>query len=91
LADAAREARGPLTLGAGVVAGLATGVAIGLKVRNKPRVSRRSRALGELAGIAGAAAKEFAQIEKVREETGDKGNRASPIEVVLQGLTHRRG
>jgi hypothetical protein len=94
MADAARRASGPLTLGAGVLGGLATGVAIGLKLRNKPRFSGTGKALGELAGVAGEATKQLARVaadvEKVRGQLADSGGRASPIEVLLQGLTHRR-
>jgi hypothetical protein len=94
VAHAAPAVRGPLTLGAGILGGLATGLAIGLKFRKQPRFGRTGKALGELARVAGAATKQLAHVavdvEKVREQVSDSGTRASPIEVLLQGLTHRR-
>ena len=106
VASAAKSAKGP-ALAAGVtVASLAGGLALGTRMssnrrkvlglpigRKRPMV-RAAEALGKVAKEFGAASgKAAATTEDVRQirEQLDKANRQSPLEVVLDGLTHRRG
>jgi hypothetical protein len=92
VAGTARRAAGPaLTAGAAAAAGLAGGMLIGSRVRR-----RRSGSALALAGakrfiaMAGKASTTADDIRAIREQL-ENANRRSPIEVVLDGLTHRPG
>ena len=90
--------RPALTAGA-AVAGLAGGFALGARLSPKRRrvlgvpLGRKRGALVTLA-VLGKAARELSStsddIRQVREEL-EMANRRSPVEVLLDGLTHRRG
>ena len=89
---AARRGKGPLIAAAAGAAGLAGGFALG---------SRRASRKRALTGILGALAKELGSatrhvsntsedVHEIREQL-KAANKQSPIEVLLDGLTHRRG
>jgi hypothetical protein len=88
---AAKRSRAPAIAAGAAAAGLAGGLLIGSRV---PR--RRSLAARAVAGVqravvtAGKASTAVDDLHAVREQL-DAMNRRSPIEVVLDGLTHRRG
>jgi hypothetical protein len=67
---------------------------LGVPVRRKRGVVRTTEALGKLARELSSATSQVSattdEIRQVREQL-DKANRQSPLEVVLDGLTHRRG
>jgi hypothetical protein len=94
-----------LTAGA-TAAGLAGGLALGARMGSKRRKILglplgRKKALAQAAAAFGDVARELSKARKqasavtddVREirEQVDKANRQSPVEVLLDGLTHRRG
>jgi hypothetical protein len=98
VAGSARRASGPaLTAGAAAVAGLA-GVMIGSRVGSGRGVFRRRPSGAALAlasakrfaAVAGKASNTADDIRAIREQL-ENANRRSPIEVVLDGLTHRPG
>ena len=94
--SAARRARTPaLTLGA-MAAGVAGGLALGSRMgaRRKSGLVRAAEALRDVARELGTATSQVTgTADDVREikEHLDKANRRSPVEVLLDGLTHRRG
>lgn len=91
----ARRVRGPVLLAGATAAGLASGLALGSRMASK----RRGRVA--LLGALGKAASELASVGSQLSDTRDEAreirkhlenaNKRSPIEVVLDGLTHRRG
>ena len=93
VASAARRAPAhALTAGAAAVAGLAGGLVIGSR-RERSRVPARvARAMvggaRRVAVVAGAATSAADDIHAIRRQL-EIGNRRSPIEVVIDGLTHR--
>jgi hypothetical protein len=106
VATAARTAKGPAIAAGATVAGLAGGLALGSRMGSKRRkvlgvplgrkrpMVRAAEALGrvvlKLGSAAGQAAATTDDVRQIREQL-DKANRQSPIEVLLDGLTHRRG
>jgi len=96
----ARKARTPLLAGGAAVAGAAGGLALGARQARKSKMMRRpmvkvdSHDLARAAKNVGRFGVEMgelaSELRKNREET-DSARRRSPIEVVLQGLTTRRG
>jgi hypothetical protein len=86
------------------VAGLAGGLALGALGAPRRRVLRRRKVLGVPVGrqsaaavlakravtAAGRASRTADDIHAVREQL-ERANRRSPVEVLLDGLTHRRG
>jgi hypothetical protein len=106
VSTAARSAKGPLITAGVAAAGLAGGMALGSRMGAKRRkilgvpVGRKrgavvvAGALGKAARELGSATKQASRttedIHEIREQL-DRANRQSPIEVVLNGLTHRRG
>ena len=106
VATAARTAKGPALAVGATVAGLAGGLALGSRMghnrrkvlglpigRKRPAV-RAAEALGRVArGLGSAAGQAAATTEEVRQvrEQLDRANRQSPVEVLLDALTHRRG
>lgn len=95
----ARKAKTPLLAGGAAVAGAAGGLALGARQARRSKALRRpvvkvdSHDLAQAAkgvGRFGIEVGELAsELRRNREETGAR--RRSPIEVVLQGLTTRRG
>lgn len=87
---------------AGLAGGLALGArmgskrrkVLGLPVGRKRPMVRAAEALGKVALRLGSAAHQATatadDVRQIREEL-DKANRQSPVEVLLDGLTHRRG
>jgi hypothetical protein len=106
VATAARTAKGPAIAAGATVAGLAGGLALGSRMGSRRRkvlglplgrkrpIARAAEALGrvalELGSAAGQAAATTEELRQVREQL-DRANRRSPVEVLLDGLTHRRG
>jgi hypothetical protein len=94
-----------ITAGA-TAAGLAGGLALGARLGSKRRkvlgmpIGRKrglvqaAEALGEVARELSSARKQASavtdDVREVRQQL-DKANRQSPVEVLLDGLTHRRG
>ena len=106
VATAARTAKGPAITAGATMAGLAGGLVLGarmgsnrrkvlgLPVGRKRPVVRAAEALGkvalELSSAAGKATATAGDVRQIREQL-DRTNRRSPVEVLLDGLTHRRG
>ena len=67
---------------------------LGLTLGRKNGVVRTAEALGQVARELSSARKQVSattdDVHQIREQL-DKANRQSPIEVLLDGLTHRRG
>jgi hypothetical protein len=67
---------------------------LGVPAGRKNGVVRTAKALGQVARELSSATNQVSvttdEIRQVREQL-DKANRRSPLEVVLDGLTHRRG
>ena len=67
---------------------------LGVPVGRKRGLARTASALGKVAQELGSATSQFSatgdDVRQIREQL-DKANRRSPLEVVLDGLTHRRG
>jgi hypothetical protein len=99
----AKDAGGPLLTAGAAALGLAGGVALGSRLNG----GRRRRVLGlplgrktalqtfaetarELASAANSVSSSADDVREVREQL-ERLNRRSPIEVLLDGLTHRRG
>jgi hypothetical protein len=106
VASAAKSAKGPALAAGATVAGLTGGLLLGTRMsssrrkvlglpigRKRPLV-RAAEGLGkvakELGSASGKAAATTQEVRGVREEL-EQLNRRSPVEVLLDGLTHRRG
>jgi hypothetical protein len=67
---------------------------LGVPLGRKSSMVRAAEALGKAARELGSAGNQVAatgdDVRQIREQL-DKANRQSPLEVVLDGLTHRRG
>jgi hypothetical protein len=67
---------------------------LGLPVGPKSSVARTAEAFGRVARELGSARNHASMttddVRQIREQL-DKANRQSPLEVLLDGLTHRRG
>lgn len=98
VAEAAKKAKTPLIAGGAAVAGAASGLALGARRmrRSKPLrrplvkvdshdVARVAKSVGRLGIEMGELASELRRSR----ELSNGARRRSPIEVVLQGLTHR--
>ena len=96
VSSAARSASRPALTASAAAAGLMGGIALGsrLRLRRKSRFQWTVETLGKGAKELGSATKQVASttddIRQVREEL-ERSNRQSPVEVLLNGLTHRRG
>lgn len=96
IATAARKTRGPMLAAGATAAGLAGGFVLGSRARSKRKngVVRTAKALGhvarELSSASNRVSAATGEVRQVREEL-EKTTRRSPIEVLLDGLTHRRG
>jgi len=99
VAGTARRAVGPaLTAGAAAAAGLAGGLMIGSRVgpgggalgRRRSGTALALASAKRFAAAAGKASNTADDIRAIREQL-ENANRRSPIEVVLDGLTHRPG
>lgn len=96
-AAAARRARGPMVAAGAAAAGLAGGLAIGSRLGARHRQGGALRAaelLRDSAKHIGSATSRASRttddIRAIREQL-EKVNSRSPLEVALDGLTHRRG
>jgi hypothetical protein len=102
----ASKAKRPMLTAGATAAGLAGGLALGARMGSKRRKILglplgRKTALAQAAAAFGDVARELSKARKqasavtddVREirDQVDKANRQSPVEVLLDGLTHRRG
>jgi len=106
VASTARRVPGPARAAGAAAAGLAGGVLLGAHAgsrrtvlglpvgRRRRGLAATARALGEgarLLGTTAAHASDTAdEVRRLREQLAAL-NRRSPIEIVLDGLTHRRG
>ena len=65
-----------------------------MPVGRKSGLARTAEALGKVANELGSATSQVSatadDVRQIREQL-DKANRQSPVEVLLDGLTHRRG
>jgi hypothetical protein len=87
----ARRAAGPaLAAGAAGVAGLAGGLLIGSRRRRKSGTALAIASAKRFVAVAGKASNTADDLRAIREQL-ENANRRSPIEVVLDGLTHRPG
>jgi hypothetical protein len=102
----AGRAKAPMVAAGATAAGLAGGLALGARLGSKRRkvlglpIGRKSgfaqaaEALvdvaRELSAARGQASRVTGDVREIREQL-DKANRQSPVEVLLDGLTHRRG
>jgi hypothetical protein len=96
VAKNARDVKGPALTAGAAVAGAAGGFALGSwKASRTPRRSRlvagamvqAARKLGSLASEVASAGDDVRELRELLKQT----NRRSPVEVLLDGLTHRRG
>ena len=89
--SAARRARVPLIAAGATAAGLAGGLALGSRLY-RPRGLRAFawRAARELASATDRVTETGEEVRQVRRQL-DRVNRQSPVEVLLDALTHRRG
>ena len=90
-----KDASGPLLTAGAAAVGLAGGVALGARLGASRRRNKTAlQALGEVAKHFGSAANQLSSsaddVREVREQL-ERLNRRSPVEVLLDGLTHRRG
>jgi len=96
VSSAARKAKGPLIAAGAGVAGLAGGLVLGSQLarRRESAVVTVGRALGrtarELSSATDRVTETGQEVRQVREQL-DRVNRQSPVEVLLDALTHRRG
>lgn len=98
VASIAQRSAGPALAAGAAAAGLAGGLLIGSRVSSGHGLigRRRSGAVvafdgaRRLAAMAGKASNTADDIRAIREQL-ENANRRSPIEVVLDGLTHRPG
>ena len=82
VASAARTAKGPAITAGATMAGLAGGLVLGARMG-----SNRRKVLGLPVGRKRPVVRAAEALGKVALRT----NRRSPVEVLLDGLTHRRG
>jgi hypothetical protein len=98
-----KDAGAPLLTASAAALGLAGGVALGARLGGSRRRTVLGLPLGRKTALAtlGEAARELASaansvsssaddVREVREQL-ERLNRRSPVEVLLDGLTHRRG
>jgi hypothetical protein len=93
VARTARRATTPALATGAAAAGLAAGLVLGSRASFGRRRSARAIALAgakRFAIVAGKASHAADDIHAIREQL-ENANRRSPIEVVLDGLTHRPG
>jgi hypothetical protein len=103
----ARRASGPAVAAGAAAAGLAGGLALGARASSRRRkvlglpIGRKRQGLAgtvqllaggarQLGSAASRATETADDIHQIREQLA-ASNRRSPIEIVLDGLTHRRG
>lgn len=98
--QAARKAKTPLIAGGAAVAGAAGGLALGArqarktKALRRPKVKIRSQDLARAARDVGQFGMDVGQLAgelRKNREAANGAKHRSPIEVVLDGLTNRRG
>jgi hypothetical protein len=104
--NVAEKAKRPMITAGATAAGLAGGLALGARLGSKRRkvlglpigrktgFAQAATAFGQLARELSSARDQAAgvtdDVKEIREQL-DKANRQSPVEVLLNGLTHRRG
>jgi hypothetical protein len=96
--DVARKARKPALTAGAAVAGLAGGLVIGsrlgtgagLLVRRRSTTALARAGVKRLAKTVVTASQAADDLHAIRDQL-EQANRRSPIEVVLDGLTHRPG
>ncbi|HVY77631.1 MAG TPA: hypothetical protein VG898_03905 [Solirubrobacterales bacterium] len=97
--EAVRKAKTPLIAGGAAVAGAAGGLALGArgarkaKAMRRPKVKIRSQDLAKAARDVGQFGMDMGQLAselRRNREQANGGKHRSPVEVVLDGLTHRR-
>jgi hypothetical protein len=98
----AKDAGGPLLTAGAAALGLAGGVALGARLnggrrrvlgvplRRKSALETLGEAARQLASAANSVSSSANEVREVREQL-ERLNRRSPVEVLLDGLTHRRG
>ena len=95
---AASKAKGPLLAGGAAAAGAAAGLAVGAnrgrkrKVRRRPVMKIRSKDLAKATRDVGRFGVDVGQLASELRRTREQANsakRRSPVEVLLDGLTHR--
>jgi len=103
-AAVASKAKVPLLAGGAALAGAAGGLVMGARhgrhggrltraMQRRPKVKVDSHDIAKVAkevGKAGAQVGHLASELQLARETANGGKRRSPVEVVLDGLTHRR-
>jgi hypothetical protein len=96
---AARKAKTPLIAGGAAVAGAAGGLALGARAAHKskalrrPKVKIRSQDLARAARDVGQFGMDVGQLAgelRKNREAANGAQHRSPVEVVLDGLTHRK-
>jgi hypothetical protein len=91
VAVAARRARTPLLAAGAAAAGLAGGLAVGARLgRKRSRTHALADGLRRAVATVDKASGTADDVRKLREQL-ESLNRRSPVEVLLDGLTHRRG
>ncbi len=96
VSSTAKSASRPALTAGAAAAGLMGGVVLGWRLRpaRKSNLRWTVETLGKAAQEFGSATRKLSSttddIHQVREEL-QKANRQSPVEVLLNGLTHRRG
>jgi hypothetical protein len=90
---ASEKSRGPLMAAGAAAVGLAGGLALGSRRRKSTAVRALEVLRDGAKHLNSATAQMSGTTEDVREirEQLDRVNRKSPLEVALDGLTHRRG
>jgi hypothetical protein len=93
VARTARRASRPALAAGAAAAGLAGGLLVGSRVSIGRRRSKRALALAGAKRFMAAAGKTSNAADDIRviREQLENANRRSPVEVVLDGLTHRPG
>jgi hypothetical protein len=91
VAKAGRRARTPLLAAGAAAAGLAGGLALGSKLgRKQSRAHALAEGLKRAVDTVEKASVTANDVRLLREQL-ESLNRRSPVEVLLDGLTHRRG
>jgi len=96
VADTARKVNKPAMAAGAAVAGLAGGLVVGSRLGTGLLVRRRSSTALAVAGarrlakVVVKASQTAEDIHTIRDQL-EQANKRSPIEVVLDGLTHRPG
>jgi hypothetical protein len=90
VAETARKAGKPALAAGAAATGLAGGLLIGSRIGRRSGRTLALRSAKRFAATAVKASRTADDIHAIREQL-ENANRRSPIEVVLDGLTHRPG